>query len=405
MKILVLDTIHGGKTLAEYLKRAGHVVDTVDVYRGRDGSVSEDEAAGKVYDLIAAPVHLDPDYRLLNTGTDVISHHEAVTVAASVPEDTLLIEITGARGKTTTAHALLHLMEKDGCGILHTSKGTVRYPEKDLIFKRSITPATLVEVLSAAAGEKECRWIIAEESVGVTGLGDLGVLTSGTDYPIANGKKSALDEKIRLLKGCKKILLAPGVDADIPGAYYSDDIVIVEDDVCRFGYAGIKGEFSNKLLTVEGYKEALMTAAAAGCILGKDPSGLGSFSALEGRLSYSTRDGKGIIDNSNSGANRKTALTASAYAHRFSPGREQVLVIGIEAENICEGFPDDEIAGAISDIMPYAAVVVSKDPENVRKIIPPGIKFETASSLEDGAEKAMKYGTNRIIILSVKTWR
>jgi hypothetical protein len=404
MKILVLDTIHGGKILAEYLKRAGHAVDTVDVYRGRDGSVSEDEAAGKVYDLIAAPVHLDPDYRLLNTGTEVISHHEAVALAASVPEDALLIEITGARGKTTTAHALLHLMEKDGCGILHTSKGTVRYPEKKQIFKKSITPATLVEVLSAAA-EEECRWIIAEESVGVTGLGDLGVLTSGTDYPIANSKKSALDEKIRLLKGCKKVLLAPGANADIPGAYYSDDIVVVEDDLCRFDYGGFKGELSNKLLTVEGYREALMTAAAAGCILGKDPSCLGSFSALEGRLSYSTRDGTGIIDNSNSGANRKTAITASVYANRISPGREQVLVIGVEADNICEGFPDDEIAGAISDIMPYAAVVISKDPEYVRKIIPPGIKFESASSLEDGAQKAMKYGTNRIIILSVKTWR
>ena len=404
MRILVLDTIHGGKILAEYLKKAGHEVDTVDVYRGRDGSVSEDEAAGKVYDLIAAPVHLDPDYRLLNTGTEVISHHEAVALAASVPEDALLIEITGARGKTTTAHALLHLMEKNGCGILHTSKGTVRYPEKKQIFKKSITPATLVEVLSAA-GEEECRWIIAEESVGVTGLGDLGVLTSGTDYPIANSKKSALDEKIRLLKGCKKVLLAPGANADIPGAYHSDDIVVVKDDLCRFDYGGIKGEFSNKLLTVEGYREALMTAAAAGCILGKDPSCLGSFSALEGRLSYSTRDGTGIIDNSNSGANRKTAITASVYANRISPGREQVLVIGVEADNICEGFPDDEIAGAISDIMPYAAVVISKDPEYVRKIIPPGIKFESASSLEDGAQKAMKYGTNRIIILSVKTWR
>jgi coenzyme F430 synthetase len=404
MKILVLDTIHGGKNLAEFLKRSGHDVDTVDVYRGREGTLSEEEAAGKIYDLIAAPVHLDPDYRLLNySDTKVVSHHEAaaIAVAASVPENILLIEITGARGKTTTAHALSHIM--DGCGILHTSGGTVRYPEKSLIFKKSITPATLPEVLFVAG--EECRWIIAEESIGVTGLGDLGILTSGNDYLIANGKKSALDEKVRLLKRCKIVLLAPGIDVDIPGAFHSGDIARVEDDRCRFDYRELKGEFTNKLLTIDGYREALMTAAAAGCILGKDPSCLGSFSALEGRLSYITKDGIGIIDNSNSGANRKTAAAASGYARRISPGRKQVLVIGVEADNICEGFPDDEIAGAISDIMPETVVIISKNPGYIRGKIPAGIEFDTASSLEDGVEKALKYGNDRIIILSVKTWR
>jgi len=402
MKILVLDTIHGGKSLAEYLKRSGHATDTVDVYRGRDGTITEDKALKREYELIAAPVHLDPDYSLLNYSNNrVISHHEAVALAASVPKNILLVEITGARGKTTTAHAVSHIM--NGCGIRHTSRSTVMYPENNLIFKKSITPATVPEVISAAGDN--CRWIIAEESIGVTGLGDLGILTSGEDYLIANGKKSALDEKIGLLKRCKKVLLGPGIEAPIPGALSTDEIVDVKDDICSYDYAGIEGDFTNPLLTVEGYMEALMTAAAAGCILGSDPSRLSSFSALKGRLSSGTINGTGIIDNSNSGTNRRTAVAASLYARRIFPGKEQVLVIGVEADNICEGFPDDEIAGAIADIMPKAVVVISKNPEAVKDKIPPGIAFEKASSLDEGKEKALKSGEERTVILSVKTWR
>ncbi len=402
MKILVLDTIHGGKTLAESLKRSGHVVDTVDVYRGKNGSVSEDEAAETGYDLIAAPVHLDPGYRLLHLhNTGVITHHEAVALAAQVPAGTKLVEITGARGKTTTAHAIAHLM--DGDGILHTSRGTVRYPEREEIFKRSITPATIAEVLSAAGNE--CRWIVAEESLGVTGLGDLGILTSGDDYPIAGGKKSALKEKIRLLGRCRNALLAPGAAAGITGAFYASDIAEAKGNTCRYDFNGIKGEFENSLLTVEGYREALITAAAAGCILGTDPSRLGSFQALKGRLSHETINGTLIVDNSNSGVNRMTAVSASRYARSIMPEGRQVLVIGIEEDNICEGFSDDDIAGAINEIMPYAVVVISKNPESVRKRIPEEIIFETASTLPEGTTKALAFGGDRTIVLSVKTWR
>lgn len=402
MKILVLDTIHGGKSLAEFLENSGHNVDYVDVYRALDGTVTEEEAAGRTYDLITAPVHLDPSSRLLNySGTKIISHHEAVRMAANVPENIVLIEITGGQGKTTTAQALAHIM--NGRGILHTSRGTVYLPENTVIFKKSITPATLSEVISAV--EKDCSWIIAEESIGVTGLGDLGILTSGIDYPIANGKKSALNEKIRLIKGCSKVLIAPGTNADIPESCLATDIVRVKDDVCIYDYMGIRGEFKNSLLTVEGYREALMTAAAAGCILGTDPGRLGSFSALKGRLSYSYINKTAVIDNSNSGTNRNTTIAASRYAERIIPGKEQVLVIGVEADNICEGFPDDEIAGAITDIMPASVVVISKYPYKVRDNIPTKIEFDTASSFEEGSKKAIETGEDKTVILSVKTWR
>lgn len=403
MKILVLDTIHGGKVLAGYLRLAGHDVDTVDVYRGRDGSVTEEEALGSDYDLIASPVHLDPDHRLLSIpGARVVSHHEAAAIVARVPDGTRVIEITGARGKTTTAHALAHIMP--GKGLLHTSRGAYLYPERKEIFRESITPATFLKALSAAGGL--CDWIIAEESIGVTGLGELCILTSGDDYRIAAGKKSALSEKIRHIIRCKKILLGPGARGAVPRGIYAGDIAEVSGDRCTFSYAGMSGVFENELLMEDGYREALITAAAAGCILGENPAGLETFTALEGRLSYCEVDSTAIIDDSNSGTNKNTAVAACAYARRVAPdGRGQVLVIGVEADNICEGFPDDEIAAAISEAGPEAVVVISRDPEYVKRRIPEGISFHTAKNLDDGRETALKTERGRTVVLSVKSWR
>ncbi|MCA1915519.1 MAG: coenzyme F430 synthase, partial [Methanospirillum hungatei] len=78
MRILVLDSIHGGKVIADHLSIRGHVTDLVDVYRNQEG-ISPDLARSRVYDLIIAPVHLDPDYSLLqDLPAPVISHHAAV---------------------------------------------------------------------------------------------------------------------------------------------------------------------------------------------------------------------------------------------------------------------------------------------------------------------------------------
>ncbi|HMA05349.1 MAG TPA: coenzyme F430 synthase, partial [Methanomicrobiales archaeon] len=114
MEILVLDTIHGGTELAAELERSGHRVDTVDVYRGERG-ISPDDARERRYDLLVAPVHLDPDYPLLSAvQAPRITHHLAVRMLLSGKAPRPMIEVTGARGKTTTAHAIAHGMGGTG---------------------------------------------------------------------------------------------------------------------------------------------------------------------------------------------------------------------------------------------------------------------------------------------------
>ncbi|MDD1666891.1 MAG: coenzyme F430 synthase, partial [Methanomicrobiales archaeon] len=114
MEILVLDTIHGGTDLATHLERSGHRADTVDVYRGEQG-ISPEEAAMRRYDLLVAPVHLDPGYPLLSTiQAPRITHHLAVRMLLAGKTPRPMIEVTGARGKTTTAHAIAHGLEGPG---------------------------------------------------------------------------------------------------------------------------------------------------------------------------------------------------------------------------------------------------------------------------------------------------
>ena len=189
MRILVLDTIHGGCEIGGAFARAGHTVDMVDVYRGTTPEAVE-RAARETYDLVVAPVHLDPAYPLLagRPGSEpVISHHEAVRQLLEGHVPCPMIEITGAQGKTTTAYALAHLLP--GSGVLHTSTGTYAMPGQTLLFKKSITPASVL-----AAAEKAVSihgWLVAEESLGVTGAGDLAIIPSPADYRCAAGKKSA----------------------------------------------------------------------------------------------------------------------------------------------------------------------------------------------------------------------
>ncbi|PKG31223.1 MAG: coenzyme F430 synthase, partial [Methanoregula sp.] len=64
MRVLILDTIHGAEEIGRAFADRGHDVDIVDIYRGTTPDVLQ-EAHGTHYDLVAAPVHTDPDHPLV----------------------------------------------------------------------------------------------------------------------------------------------------------------------------------------------------------------------------------------------------------------------------------------------------------------------------------------------------
>lgn len=384
MRILVLDTIHGGAELAAALRDAGHEADEVDVYRGKTG-IPLEEALVRTYDLVTAPVHLDPDHPLLAEHGPTVSHHEMVRRVLGDRLPHPFIEITGARGKTTTAHALASLLT--GPGILHTSTGTYRYPGRERLWRRSITPASLIPAVREA--ERIGGWLVAEESLGVSGAGDVAVLTSPDDYPVAAGKKSAIAEKCRLLARAPRFVLPPGIE--MPGGVRADSIVSFAGEVCRYSGSGVAGSFENPLATLAGYRTPLALAAATACVLGIDPAPLAGFAALPGRMAARWEGDLLVVDNANSGTNMATTVEAARYARELSGGAPLTLVIGEEARAVCEGFSKEDIRRTVAAVSPAATVYVGEG--------------HTAATLETGLAVARSIAPAGAIVLAVKTWR
>jgi len=263
MHLLVLDTIHGGRILAHALSEEGHAVDMVDIYRGR-GGIDASVAGTRDYDMVIAPVHLDPGHQLLRGLTaPVITHHQAVRWIIGKRVPARFIEVTGARGKTTTAHALAHLVQ--GPGVLHTSCGTVLMPEKENIGRNGITPASLVAAAGAAYSSD--RWLIAEVSLGFVGAGDLGILTSLETYAFAAGNRDALSEKLRSGAGLPWLIVPPGSHRS-GNRLPADQVAMAAGSTCRYAWNGISGTYENPLLGTEAYRDPLLIATAAACVLG-----------------------------------------------------------------------------------------------------------------------------------------
>jgi hypothetical protein len=398
MEILVLDTIHGGALIAAGFRERGHAVTAVDVYRGTPEEWRR--AAEGRYDLVVAPVHLDPSHPLLaGVRGPVITHHEAVRrLIRHIPSP--MIEVTGARGKTTTASAIASILP--GRGVLATSAGTIALPEGDVIGKWSITPASLIP--AAAEACRRGGWLVGEVSLGVTGAGDLAVITSAEDYRCAGGKRSALAEKIRSASRSPRVLVAEGVPVDFPDVIRIGDNVRCTGTRCEYFYNGIEGGFENPLLLLSGYRGPLMLAAAAGCLLGIDPSPLAGFGALPGRFAVLRDDGKCIVDASNSGTCRAVAEEAAAYARTISGRDEVILVIGQDGRAVCEGFPDDEVMEVVRAVRPTRVILVGTGLSGDEPAFS-GIPAARVSTLNEGRHEAHRVPGEENIVLAVKSWR
>ncbi|MDD1688028.1 MAG: coenzyme F430 synthase [Methanoregula sp.] len=406
MHILVLDTIHGGKAIGQAFEARGDRVDCVDVYRG-ESIPDVTTALTRNYDLIVAPVHLDPGHILLNfSRAPVISHHEAVRKLLGKNTPQPMIEITGSRGKTTTAHALASLM--GGTGILHTSNGTYQFPGKQFLSQSSITPGS---VLGAARMACDIRgWLIVEESLGITCSGTLGIITSDEDYFFAAGKKSALSTKVTSALCCEHLLLGKNIPANhLKQAVHIEDVATCKGTECSLTVAGKTCSFSNPLFELPGYQSSLMLAAAAAMLMGIDPNPLSSFSALPGRMSLSYDQGVLVVDNANSGTNLATTIEAARYARSISGKEAITLVIGQSEGDgaVCEGFAFDQIRAAIDQIHPVCVVGVGALPMPGTPDfdgLAPHLSAHTAT-LAEAYASALRMTDHGSIVLSVKTWR
>jgi hypothetical protein len=281
------------------------------------------------------------------------------------------------------------------------------YPAKKLLWKKSITPAS--EIAAVRYARRMPGWLVAEISLGITGAGDLAIITSPDNYTVASGKKCAIEEKIASVRHAKRVLVADGVFSDQENVIPVADVARCDGMQCTVEMDGMKSTLTNPLFLLPPYRTPLMLAAAAAMILHISPAPLNNFTALPGRMAISHENDLIVIDNANSGTNVTTTLCAARYARHCARERELTLVIGqVEGDGaVCEGFSPDQIACAIEKVQPAHVVWIGRypDPGSDPYDALNGKVDAVCTTLEEGRDKAVRIAQKGSIVLSVKTWR
>ncbi|NLL94539.1 MAG: coenzyme F430 synthase [Thermoplasmatales archaeon] len=202
MKILILDTVHGGDVLAERLM-TDHEVVCSDVY-----GITDPEIVARLrsmfvevslwvpppgeYDLVLRPEHC-PDFYLKDVESEYVENF-SWAVGQLLEDDRPRIEVTGVKGKTSVCYLLAHVLSHAGNKVfLHTSRGRGEYSDgKHLISENmSIAPPSLLRL-----PEGDYDVLIQEVSLGGSGKADVAVITNlAEDYGIAKDTRKASEAK------------------------------------------------------------------------------------------------------------------------------------------------------------------------------------------------------------------
>ncbi|MEO2240673.1 MAG: hypothetical protein ABGY09_01230 [Euryarchaeota archaeon] len=185
----VVDATHGGVVLSDFLHGLGLNVVLVDVYDTfrdpREYPVVR--RAFGAYDLVAVPVHCGVDYGPVRGPR--VTHHALSGALASGIKEGPLFEVTGVRGKTTTATYLARILEEAG------HDPALSTTDESPVGRPSVTPARVLEVV------RDCRPpYVCEVSLGITPAADWAVFTGAPyDYRIAGDRRSAVRAKVRTI--------------------------------------------------------------------------------------------------------------------------------------------------------------------------------------------------------------
>ena len=403
-RVAVLDTIHGAEIIARRMVDCGIQAEPLEVYHHT--------ASLEGFELVVAPVHLIPTNPHLSQarhlGKRVISHHQAVgELVASIPDDILRIEVTGTHSKTTTALLLAMILSGQKRVLSHTTRGLeVWSGNKSRLLREglSITPANVI-VAAQEALIQGAEAMICEISLGGTGMGELGILTSFSgDYRIAGGSKWASTAKLQMLSLARQgSRLAANADCRI-----SPDISFAEGGLVRalpdelvYGEERL-GLSLGEDLDFPGYQTAISAAAAAADILGWErrevARTLEGFSGFPGRMKIERQGGRTVFDSSNSGLKVGDVRRALDKVQ----GPDLTMVVGEDAQTVCEGLD-----------IPLLAELLRERREEIGELILVGerlrplaaeLKAKTARDLAQGLEEAELSRPKRLLS-AVKCFR
>ena len=256
MNNLVIDLTHGGVKIAISLAKRGRNVLAYDIYHTLSdidykmlliynvGLIELEDLKEFKGDMnVIYPIHLPLSHDEIkshnpNLNYTFQTHHEAVQdLLKDWGEDIKKIEVTGVKGKTTSVFMLKEILIDEDPLIL-SSLGALLYENnREIVLKKniSITPANIKDTIDLAykVANPICKIVdgivesenlrkynsaIFELSLGVSGIGDVGLLLNiAEDYPIARGKSSASEAKKQVFR-CKCVC----IEKETLNTYYPD---------------------------------------------------------------------------------------------------------------------------------------------------------------------------------------
>ena len=245
MNNLVIDLTHGGVKIAISLAKKDKNVLAYDLYntlKGIDAKMLEvygveliqlEELSDFKGDMnIIYPIHMPLSFDEIesfnpNLNYTFQSHHEIICeILKDWGEDIPKVEITGVKGKTTSAFMLKEILIDENPLIL-SSLGALLYEnKKEIVLKKdiSIAPANIKETIDLAykianpickiaegtvvsENLRKYNSAIFESSLGVSGIGDVGLLLNIVEnYPIAKGRSTASEAKKQVFR-CKCVCI------------------------------------------------------------------------------------------------------------------------------------------------------------------------------------------------------
>lgn len=429
--VAVLDTIHGGQQICRKLREIGAAAVAINIYHD-----TPTPDVIKTFDIVITPIHAHTVIaeRAEALGIPVLTHHQAVgqlVQQSGALHGALVFEVTGVKGKTTTA-SLLGNAYSDRRLLTLTSRGLELHENGRYIAKKrlSITPASILTAMDLMREfDFDPEVCVFEVSLGGTGIADINVLTTlSPEYTIAQHTKTSTSAKLQMIANAKSnsCLVASMKTASLAKpasclntfgdrratARYenikSDEATIAYADLERIDGDRISGEVRFALsgyYDVRSYEDALLCFTTAALSANLSPEAvartLSNFKGVLGRMCAATIDGRFLIDNSNSGLDELSIKQAIRYGLTFKKaGHKVVLVIGEEAKNICDGIAPETLVSLAQNDAVDDVVFVGDHMHTFRKSV------VRTDNLESALRKALALTNESDVIIScIKMWR
>ena len=416
MNNLVIDLTHGGVKISISLAKKGHNVLAYDIYNTLntiDGKMLDvyDVELIQLEDLskfkgdmrVIYPIHLplthdeirsyNPDLNYTFT-----THHGIVKeLLTDWGDDIPKIEITGVKGKTSSAFMLKEILIDENPLIL-SSLGALLYENRqEIVLKKniSITPANIKETIDLAykianpickiaEGTVESENLrkyssaIFECSLGVSGIGDIGLLTNiSENYPIARNQSCASEAKKQVF-GCNIVVANKesldeyysdikhpkinsfSINDNGANAYCEDITYSLDKTVLNIHYDNVKTVNDNNLSGnidietfapgphhVENTLGVVLTCLALEIPHEKIIEGLKRFKGITGRTNKKIIDGCIIIEEINPGINTDAIKKSIGMINNLE---DYYIAIGGDYGITCEEIDEEKVSSYLDTL-------------------------------------------------------